>query len=132
MPKQTDTPDIVRFIDLANHNVSQKLFNIAFTTEEEKQALKQKELEWQEQAKHPKQAKSTTYAEKARLNTPEENMFKSFNGNYHEQDLWERYRCLLHDETENPPAIATAKSKLVKQAQIERSKTLDQIKFKPT
>ena len=94
MPQKTDTPDIASITDLANRTVSRKLFDIAFTTEEQKQALKQKELEWQEQAKHPKQANNTTYAEKARLNTPEENMFKSFNGNYHEQDLWDRYRLL--------------------------------------
>ena len=127
MPQKTDIPDIVTITDIANRTVSRKLFDIAFTTEEQKQALKQKELEWQEQAKHPKQANNTTYAEKARLTTPEENMFKSFNGNYHEQDLWDRYRCLINDET-NPPVVATAKSELIKQAQTERTKTLDQIK----
>ena len=55
-------------------------------------------------------------------------MFKSFNGNYHEQDLWDRYRCLINDETKNPPVVATAKSELIKQAQTARTKTLDQIK----
>ena len=131
MPIQTDKPDIERFIDLANQNVSRKLFDIAFTTDAQKQALKEKELEWQKQAKRPKQTKRPTYAEKAERNTHERDiLFKSFNGYHHEQDLWDGYRCLLNDETEIPQATATAtaKSVLVKQAQNERSKTLDQIK----
>ena len=131
MPIQAAKPDIVNFLDLTKQNVSQKLLHLAFTTDAQKQALKEKELEWQEQAKNPKQANRPTYAEKARQNSTERDiLFKSFNGNHHEQDLWNGYRCLLNDEIEVSPATATAtvKSQLVIQAQTERSEALNQIK----
>ena len=95
----TVSEDVDTLYNLANQRISKQLLDIAFTSESQKQALKEKECEWK------KEVEPKSYANKLKTNLKTNDNggdYEPFNSHFEIQDFWDGFRCLVSDiDSEN-------------------------------